>query len=254
MRWLILSVLLLISPFIGKTQTVRGFVLNKETRLRLAKVYIFNTRTNVGIYNNGVGEFSITAQKNDRLIASLEGYHADTVVFNEQSAIYFQLQPTAIQIRQVDITLTRATPEEQRAKTLREYKYATDRGSSKNLFTLSNGTAGIGIDAIYNLLSRQGKNARHLQEILDHDYRESLIDYRYKPEMIARILNIRNPELQDFMKQFRPSYLFTMNANDYTFTQFIKNSYKSYKRNPAAYRLPTLPKLSEDSAGNIEIP
>ena len=217
-------------------------------------MYIFNTRANVGVHNNGVGEFSIEVQKGDLLIASLEGYSADSVIYNNQSAIYFQLKPTGIQIKQVDITLSRATPEEQRAKTLREYKYATDKGSSKNLFTLSNGVAGIGIDAIYNLLSREGKNARHLEEILDHDYRESFIDYRFRPELVARILNIQNPELQDFMTQFRPTYLFTTTANDYTFTKFIKNSYNSYKRNPAAFRLPVLPKMPDKSSDVIKNP
>lgn len=236
-----LSILVLLwFPFFGNAQTVQGFVLNKENKLRLAKVYIYNSRTDVGIYNNAQGEFTIPVQKGDVLIAALEGYMVDTITYTGQTAVYFQLQPLAIQIKQVDISLSRATPEEQRAKTLREYKYAIDRGSTKNVFTMSNGVAGIGIDALYNLVSREGKNARRLQQILERDYHESLIDFRYRPEMVSRILGIHGFELQDFMVQFRPTYLFTMNANEYTFTQFIKNSYATYKRAPAAYRLPPL--------------
>ncbi|MNY37363.1 hypothetical protein D3C86_1719230 [compost metagenome] len=129
-------------------------------------------------------------------------------------------------------------------KTLKEYKYALDKGKAKDLLNLGLGGAGLGIDAIYNLLSRQGKNARHLQKIIERDYREAIIDYRFKPDFVKRVLQIGDFEAEDFMQQYRPSYDFVLSASDYAFVVYLRNNYANYKRNPAAFKLPPLPKIN----------
>lgn len=235
--------LLLISFLTSLTvsaQTVKGFVLNKDTKQRIAQVYIYNENKDLGIYNNGKGEFTLNASPGDVLFAAREGFALDTIVFNGESAVYFQLKPLAIMIEQVEINEAKLNPTLQYLKTRQEYRYGTEKGQVKDVFSLSNATVGLSIDAIYSLLSKQGRNARNLQKILERDYRESLIDYRFKPEVVARILNIKDPELTDFMQQYRPTYNFIISASDYTLSIFIKNSYASYKRSPAAFRLPPL--------------
>lgn len=224
----------------ANAQIVQGFVLNKDTKQRIAQVYIYNENTDEGIYNNGKGEFSIRANLGDILYAAREGFALDTIQYQGQAAIYFQLKPTSVLIEQVDINREKLNPTLQYLKTRQEYKYGTDKGVVRDVFSLSNGTAGVSIDAIYNLLSKQGRNARNLQRILERDYRESIINFRFKPEVVARILNIKDPELTDFMEQYRPTYNFILTASDYTLSIFIKNSYASYKRSPAAFRLPPL--------------
>jgi hypothetical protein len=140
----------------------------------------------------------------------------------------------------------RMSPAEKYEKTKNEYRYATIKGSSADLLNLSNGAAGLGIDAIYNLLSKQGKNARHLQKILEKDYREDLIDYRFNESLVRQVLNIKGDELTDFMQQYRPTYQFVLDADNYAFNLFIRNAYKSYKLNPSALRLKPLPSLTID--------
>ncbi|RZK41535.1 MAG: hypothetical protein EOO90_10885 [Pedobacter sp.] len=224
--------------------TVQGFVIDRDTKSRLAKVYIFNPANDDGIYNNLKGEFTTTAKLGDTIFAALPGYAMDTVIYNGKGSVVFQLKSLAIQLKQVEIYGKTLTPQEQRNKTLREYKYALDRGSSKDLLNLGLGGVGLGIDAIYNLLSRQGKNARHLRAIIEKDYRELIIDYRFNPDYVRATLDLDNVDIKDFMLQYRPTYQFVLTASDYTFVQFVKNSYNSYKRNPAALRLPVLPKIA----------
>ena len=221
--------------------TVQGFVIDKDTKLRLAKVYIYNPANDEGIFNNLKGEFTTKAKVGDTLFAALSGYAMDTVVYKGKGAIVLQLKSLAIKLNQVEIYGKTLTPQEQRLKTLKEYKYAIDRGSTKDLLNLGLGGVGLGIDAIYNLLSREGKNARHLQAIIEKDYHEAIIDYRYKPEYVRAILGYPTVDIKDFMLQYRPTYQFVLTATDYSFVQFIKNSYNSYKRNPATFRLPKLP-------------
>lgn len=228
----------------AQTKPVQGIVIDKETKQRLAKVYIYNIRTGDGLYNNTKGEFSTYALPGDTLVAALSGYGVDTIVFKGQTAAYFQLKSLGIRLRDVVIKQKRLTPQQQYEKATQEYRYQTLKGSSKDLLNLSNGGVGLGIDAIYNLLSRQGRNARHLQKILEKDYREDLIDYRFNANLVQQVLEIKESELTDFMQQYRPTYQFVLDADDYSFNVFIRNAYKSYRINPRALQLPTLPKLT----------
>lgn len=228
----------------AQQKPVPGFVVDKETKLRLATVYIYNSAIDEGFYNNTKGEFVANVKPGDTLFAALSGHAMDTVVYRGQSAIVFQLRSMGIRLREVNIYGKAKTPQELYKSKLEEYKYKLDKGSSKDLLNLGQGGVGLGIDAIYNLLSREGKNARQLQKILEKDYKEQVIDYRYRPDYVMGLVDIKEENLQDFMAQYRPTYNFVLNASEYAFIQFVKNSYASYKRNPAMFRLPTLPKLT----------
>lgn len=228
----------------AQESAVRGFVVDKDSKLRLAKVYIYNSANDEGIYNTPKGEFTIKANPGDTLFAVLQGYALDTVVLNNQKSIYFQLKSLGITLREVSILGDKFTPMERHEKTLKEYKYALDKGKAKDLLNLGLGGVGLGIDAIYNLLSRQGKNARHLQKILERDYREAIVDYRFKPDYVKRVLQIGDYEAEDFMQQYRPSYDFVLSASDYAFVVYLRNNYANYKRNPKAFKLPPLPKIN----------
>lgn len=232
------------STIFAQTKPVQGIVIDKETKQRLAKVYIYNIRTGDGLYNNTKGEFSTYANPGDTLVAALSGYGVDTIVFKGQSAAYFQLKSLGIRLRDVVIQQKRLSPQQQYEKSVSEYRYQTMKGSSKDLLNLGTGGVGLGIDAIYNLLSRQGRNARHLQRILEKDYREDLIDYRFNASLVQQVLSIKDTELTDFMQQYRPTYQFVLDADDYAFNVFIRNAYRSYRMNPKALQLPPLPKLT----------
>lgn len=226
---------------------VQGFVVDKDSKQRLAKVYIYNPANDEGIYNNAKGEFLTQAKVGDTLFAALQGYLMDTVIYKGQNTVVFQLKSLVIRLKEINVFGKPTTPKEQYQKTLKEYKYALDKGSSKDLLNLGQRGVGLGIDAIYNLLSREGKNARHLQAILERDYHESIIDYRFNPDYVKSIIGANDTELKDFMLQYRPTYSFVLTATDYAFVAFITNSYASYKRNPAAFRLPKLPKIEPNT-------
>jgi hypothetical protein len=221
-------------------------VVDEGSKQRLAKVYIYNSHSDEGFYNNTKGEFSSQAMVGDTLFAALQGYAVDTMVYKGQNTVFFQLKALTIRLREVAIIGSALSPNERYEKTKKEYKYATDRGSSKDLLQLGQNGAGLGIDAIYNLLSRKGRNARHLQEILEKDYKEQIIDFKFRPELVKESLGIRGFELQDFMQQYRPSYDFVLAASDYAFIIYLRNSYSAYKRNPRALRLAPLPKVTID--------
>jgi hypothetical protein len=230
----------------AQKKPVQGFVVDEDSKQRLAKVYIYNSHSDEGLYNTTKGEFSTQAMVGDTLFAALQGYAVDTLVYKGQNTIFFQLKPLSIRLKEVAIIGSSLTPKEKYERTKKEYKYATERGSSKDLLNIGQGGVGLGIDAIYNLLSRKGKNARHLQAILEKDYKEQIIDFKFRPDYVKEVLAINGFELQDFMQQYRPSYDFVLMASDYAFIIYLRNSYAAYKRNPKALRLAPLPKIKID--------
>ncbi|MBC7417717.1 MAG: hypothetical protein H7325_06150, partial [Pedobacter sp.] len=59
---------------LAQEKPLQGLVIDKDTRQRLAKVYIYNMRSGDGLYNNTKGEFNTFAVLGDTLVAALTGY------------------------------------------------------------------------------------------------------------------------------------------------------------------------------------
>ncbi|WP_207429289.1 carboxypeptidase-like regulatory domain-containing protein [Pedobacter sp. SYSU D00535] len=228
----------------AQEREVQGLVFDLDTKQRLSRVYLYNLRTHKGFYNNTKGEFSTRVSKGDTLIAALPGYRVDTLTVQNQNTLLFYLKRTSIQLREVVVTDTVGSPAARLERVKREYKDIYRKGSTEDILQIGggNGTggAGLGIDALWSLLSREGKNARNLQKIIEQDYREMIISYRYSKSFVAQITGLSGDKLTDFMSQYRPSYYFVLDANDYAFIDFVQKAYEQYKRNPAANRLPPL--------------
>lgn len=223
---------------------MQGIVFDRDSKQRLSRVYIYNTSTSKGFYNNSKGEFTTTASPGDVLLAALQGYRVDTVTVGSQNTILFYLKRTSIQLKEVRIQDSLKNPKEQLKETQKEYKDAYTKGDVKDVFTSggsnSAGGAGLSITTLYNLLSKEGRNARQLQKIIERDYKEAMISYRYNPGLVSQVTGLKGDKLTDFMDQYRPGYNFVIEASDYQLIAFIKTSYQRYLQNPAAYRLAPL--------------
>ncbi|MXV14778.1 hypothetical protein GS398_05675 [Pedobacter sp. HMF7056] len=232
-----------VSRGFAQEQQVQGIVFDKDTKQRITRVYIYNTRTHKGYYNNTKGEFTFPAQRGDTLVAALQGYAIDTTTVKAQTTLLVYLKRTSILLKEIGIKDTLESPAERLARNKEDYGSTLKKGDPGNLLNVGgNGGigAGLSIDALWSLFSREGKNARFLQKIIERDYREAMIDYRYTRMLVAKTTGLKTPKLEDFMQQYRPAYYFIVEANDYALINFIRQSYQSYLRNPAAYRLPAL--------------
>lgn len=247
MKKIIYILILLTSPvcsLFAQDKPIQGIVFDMNSKQRLTRVYIYNTRTGEGFYNTTKGEFKSNAQEGDVLIAALQGFGVDTIKIRTESTILFYLRRNAIQLKEVVVKDSLGTPAEQLKAKMEEYSSAYSKGAVGDIFSLGGsnggGGAGLSIDALYSLLSRQGKNARLLQKIIERDYRDAMINYRFTKTLINRVTGLNGAKLVDFKQQYKPGYYFILEANDYDLIQYIKRSYSSYLENPAAYRLQTL--------------
>ena len=224
--------------------TVQGIVADATSKQRLTHAYIHHLQTGKGFYNNTYGEFTASVSVGDTLIASLNGYDADTIRISRSSnIILFYLKRTSIQLQEVIVRDTLKSPKNKLQEAQVDFKDAYTKGSVENMVISGGGNgvgAGLGIDALYNLFSRQGINARKLQHIIEQDYQGAIVDSRYTRSLVARVTGLSGDKLLDFMQQYRPSYQFTIEANDYEMICFIKINHQYYRQYPTVIHLPAL--------------
>lgn len=225
----------------AQDRVIEGIVFDKTTNERIAQVNILNTRTHQSVYNTLKAEFKITARTDDQLIVSKVGYISDTIKVTNNTTLMVYLKLSSIQLKQVNITDTLLSPQKKYEAVRQQFSKAYGSNAYRDPLSLSPGSgAGISIDAIWNSLSKSGRNAEKLQGIIEKDYREDLIDYRFNKTLVSDITGLKEPQLTDFMRKYRPGYYTIMNASDYEFVNQIKMNAKRYLRNPNAFTLPSL--------------
>lgn len=239
--YLIFTLLIAAGSLFAQDRPVQGIVFDMDSKQRLTRVYIYNTRTGDGFYNNTKGEFKTAARTGDILVAALPGYGVDTISIKSESTLLFYLRRNSIQLQEVVVRDSLKTPAEQLKQSQEEYNTIYSKGAVKDVFTTGGsnggGGAGLSINALYNLLSKEGKNARLLQKIIERDYRDAMIEYRFTRTLLSSVTGLSGAKLTDFKQQYKPGYYFILEANDYELIQYIKKSYLSYLENPGAHRL-----------------
>ena len=230
----------------AQQEPLGGLVFDKDTKYRLNRVSIINLRTKQLVYNNSKGEFFIKAQAGDLLISALSGYKTDTLKVTGQNSVIIYLQRLAIPLPEVvfkdSVLMAKARYEE----TKKAFNQAVRLGNNKDLLNISNGNVGLGIDAIWSAFSREGKNARHLMEIMERDYQNNMIDQVFNKNLVARTTGLKGEKLLLFMLNYRPSYNFAMKANEYAMISYIKQAFMRFNM--------SLDKVDISSLKPIEIP
>jgi len=230
---------------------VEGVVYDKDTQERIARTNILNTTTGESFYNNLKGEFKIDAKPGDKLVFLKLNYFADTITVKDNSNLLISLKRMAIPLREVTIRDTLVTPLQRLQATKRNFsKIYGSEGYDGILSTSPGGGAGISIDALWNSLSRSGRDAKHLQGIIEEDYQQNVVDYRFNRSYVANITKLKDKDLTDFMTHYRPGYFIVTTATEYEFITYIRNSLKRYLRNKRLYSQPTLLNANKTSKPN----
>jgi len=58
---------------------------------------------------------------------------------------------------------------------------------------------------------------------------DKAIDHRFTKALIKKLTGLTDKPLDDFMKRYRPSYMFAMTASDYEFGEYIKLAYEEFR-------------------------
>jgi hypothetical protein len=242
MKWRFFLCLFILSvKGYAQERTASGIVFDKNTKDRIASVSVRNLTTGLVVYDNLKGEFKINARPGDQLIFTRQEFQPDTLKVLSNAAIAVYLTPLTIRLKQVTIHDTLLSPEKRLAATKLDYSKIYGSLSYRDFLTSpSSGGAGLSIDALYNSISKSGRNAEHLRQLIESDYQQNVIDYRFNRTTVASITGLKDTKLTEFMLRYRPGYYLTKTATDYEFIASIKANYKRFMRNPRRYSLPSL--------------
>ncbi len=233
--------LMLASRAFSQEKTVAGIIFDKNSKDRIASVNIRNTTTGITVYNSLKGEFKIIAQEGDQLIFSREAYHPDTVKIESNGPLAIYMAPLAIQLNEVTVHDSVLTPEKRLEATKQDYtKVYGSLAYDDFLSTPSVGSAGLSIDALYNAFSRSGRNASHLRQVIESDYRQNVIDFRFNRTYVGNITGLKDDKLTAFMFRYRPGYYSTKNASEYEFISSIRANLKRFLRSNRTFTLQPL--------------
>ncbi|AYL98184.1 hypothetical protein HYN43_024150 [Mucilaginibacter celer] len=257
--WLLLICFALTAPAVfAQQKTIDGVVFDKDSKDRIAKVNVQNITTGKSIYNTFKGEFKIEAQPGDVLVFTKADHHPDTLKVQNGEALAVYMKPKAIQLKEVIVRDTLMNPQKKLAATKNDYTKIFGPLNDKDLLSFGPGGAGLSIDAIYNSLSRSGRNAAHLRETIEKDYQQSVIDYRFNRTYVGAITNLQGEQLTQFMIRYRPGYFQVKNASDYEFIASIKTNLKRFLKysTKRSYSLSPLvtPEADKQPLGKGDIP
>ncbi len=217
----------------SQDKTVAGIVFDKDSKDRIASVNIQNTTTKVAVYNNLKGEFKIKAKAGDQLIFSRQEFKSDTIIVQDGAALAIYLTRLAIQLKEVTVHDSLLTPEQRLEATKQDYTKIYGSLAYNDFLSTSSGGAGLSIDALWNSLSRSGRNAAKLREIIDNDYKQNVIDYRFNRNYVGNITGLKGDRLTAFMFRYRPGYYTTKTASEYEFVSMIRANLRRFLRRPS---------------------
>ena len=193
------------------------------------------------VYNNLKGEFKIAARAGDKLTFVRANYHPDTLTVKDGEPLAVYMERLAIQLKEVTVRDTLLSPEKRLEATKRDFtKIYGSLAYNDFLSTPSYGGAGLSIDALWNAFSRSGQNAEHLRQIIQSDYEQNVIDYRFNKTFVANVTGLKDERLTSFMMRYRPGYYTTRTASEYDYILMIKANLRRFLRRPRVYTLPPL--------------
>ncbi|MDR3696978.1 hypothetical protein [Mucilaginibacter sp.] len=238
---LFLLLLLFTLKGFAQPKPLEGIVFDKESKERIAKVNIHDLTNGIAIYDNLKGEYQIIAADGDVLVFSKQNYRSDTIKVQSRAQLAVYMVRLAIQLKEVTVHNTNLTPDQKLEATKNDFtKIYGSLAYGDYLSTPYGGGAGLSIDALWNSISRSGRNASKLRDIIQQDYEQNVIDYRFNREYVAGITGLKDDKLTSFMFRYRPGYYTASSMSDYEFITMIRANLHRFLRNQRTYGLPAL--------------
>ncbi|MGJ1205583.1 hypothetical protein [Sphingobacterium lactis] len=242
----ILCCICLFSPILlHAQQRLEGIVYDAETKRRLGEVQVRNLTTQKYIFNDARGEFKTNVSTGDILVFRKAGYFPDTLHYNNQQALIINLREDVKSIEAVTV-VGRRDPDEVLKEIKAEYRKAFELATPGEAFSVGMTGAGLNINTLYNLVSKEARNARRFTGFIEKLHEENIVDFRFTPELVRNLIGLEGDDLKAFMQLFRPSYEFVSKASYYQMVQYIKSKYEVFKLHPNLRPLRELPDIKMD--------
>lgn len=216
-------------------QDIQGTVYDISQKIPLPGVSVL-TASGYGTQTDSMGFYSIRVQlPADSIWFSYLGkqtpvYPVKTI--QNPAAFDISIQISAIELP--GVTVRKPSYRFDSLQNRREYEKAFNyRKPGLRISSLSPGSvgagAGVDLDELINVFRfRRNRNMKFLQGWLIKEEQDKYIDYRYSKLFVRKLTGLESPELDSFMKYYRPEYEYVVIMNDAELGLYILECFKEY--------------------------
>ncbi|KLT65296.1 hypothetical protein AB669_14425 [Pedobacter sp. BMA] len=202
---------------------VKGVVIEKGSNIRIALAEITNQRTGLGVGSNDIGMFQLKAKIGDTLYVSKRNLIDQQIVVrgDQDLLIYLVRGSTTLD----EVTIVGNNKKQDLADLKRDFKNKGVYNGGKTTFLSAVFSP---LNALYNLVGKDPKNARRFSRYADNELKQTQIDQYFNGTIIQNNTNLRGKELETYMLNYRPEYDKAQYWNSYDYIKYIKESSKKF--------------------------
>lgn len=201
---------------------LKGAILEKGTKTRIAAAQIINKRTGLSVLSSDFGLFQIKAVPGDSLLV-IKMEYSDGIAVAQPGKDLIVYLDRGTTLKEVNITGQTKRQELNDIKRDFRNKGSFYQGKPPFLSFLFKP-----LTAVYELLGRTPKNARRFGRYYETEMEQTLIDGFFNESIIQNNADLKGDILEKYMLDYRPEYEKAKNWTEYDAIKYIRESYKKY--------------------------
>jgi plasmid maintenance system killer protein len=225
--------ILLVTDFsaTGQTYTIQGTVYDSSRNYPLEAVSVLST-SGRGTVTNAEGHYQIEVGEKDSIWFSyLNKPTIKFPVLKIANPLGFDL---SLQVNVPTLKEVKIRPKNYKQDSIQnrvDYAKIFNYQKPKLKPTMNGMGVGFDLDEIINMFRfKRNRSLASFQRRLLLDEEDKFIDHRFNKALVRRLTLLESPELDSFMRLYRPSYTFAKMSGDYDFQYYIKTAFFRYKR------------------------
>ncbi|MFY7901103.1 MAG: hypothetical protein ACOVNY_13025 [Chitinophagaceae bacterium] len=217
--------------------TVSGVVYDITARNPLEAVAVLS-KSGRGTITDSLGRYSLTVLAKDSIWFSLinkstRKYAVDTIT--NLSGFDVSIHVKAAELPTV--TVRNSNYKLDSIQNRKDYQKYFDFQKPGIRLTRANGynpsggvTVGLDLNEFINMFRfRRNRNLQFLQDRLIQQEQDKYINYRFNKVFVRKITKLQSPEIDTFIKYYRPDYEFLKTINELELGVYIQECFKMYK-------------------------
>lgn len=207
---------------------VEGVVLSRSDNKPVEYAFVINYRTQNGTFCDQNGFFSINVRANDSLLISQTGFKPIKVFLADSTNknpininVYLE-----VKIKQLPTFTVRASKTFEQI--IRELEIAEKSARKKEVAVIDAATSPVTF--LYQQFSKQERARQKIAELRAEDMRMKLLRTLFTRYMLANIIEIREEEMDDFIRFSGLADVYTQFESEYDLVVYVKERFKIFKK------------------------
>jgi len=209
-------------------KTIHGAIVQEGTKARIEQVEIRNYRSGQLTHSDKFGLFQLNCKIGDTLKIERIGYQPYQIAVQSFSDLVIRLRPSN-QLKEVKITSQLASQSYSEISKA----YSREKGifyGGKPPLKLLLPIGGRPITFFYELLGKDGRRVRRLNQLAKQAAKAEEIDRYFNDHIIRQVVPIDSVNLEDFKLRYTPKLEKLRKWSEYERARYIKASFEEFKK------------------------